>query len=1310
MATLILSAAGMALGGTMTGSVMGLSMAAIGRAGGAMLGRAIDQRLMGNGAKAVQTGRVDRFRLMGASEGTPIPQAFGRVRLGGQVIWATKFLEKTSTSTVGGKGAPSATQTSYSYCVSLAVAVCEGEISRIGRIWADGKEISPETLTMRVYPGNRTQLPDPKIEAVQGTGNAPAFRGTAYVVFEDLELEPFGNRVPQFSFEVLRPTQARDAAAPADLADAVTAVALMPGSGEYALATTPVYRDQGQGRTTSANVHTGSGQADLTAAIDGLGSELPHCQSTSLIVSWFGDDLRCGHCTLTPRVEETGTETASMPWTVSGLTRDTALAVPQLDARPSYGGTPTDQSVIEAIQALTVKGQAVMFYPFILMTQLEGNTLPNPWSDDPGQPHFPWRGRITTSVAPSRDGTTDGTATAQAEVDAFFGTAVPADFTPAEDRVSYTGPDEWSYRRFILHYAHLCALAGGVDAFCIGSEMRSLTWIRGAAGQFVAVEKLIALAADVRSILGPDVKISYAADWSEYFGYQPQDGTNDRYFHLDALWADPNIDFIGIDNYMPLSDWRDGCDHLDWADGRAIHNLDYLQSNVEGGEGFDWYYTTSEARDAQFRTAIEDASESEPWAFRYKDIRGWWANPHYNRVGGVRSLTETAWVPQSKPIWFTELGCAAVDKATNQPNKFLDPKSSESTLPHYSNGRRDELIQMQYVRAMFGHWSDPANNPVSIEYNAPMLDMTRAHVWAWDARPYPAFPNQLDVWSDGENYARGHWINGRSNARPLDSLVAEICAASGVTDVDVSQLYGYVRGYVVPDVSDARSALQPLMLAFGFDAVERDGLLVFRNRTGRKPVEISADELVLGEDTDPPLTLTRDPDAEIMDRVRLNYVQADGSFEVAATETVFPEDDTHSVAVTDLNLVMTTQEAQETTERWLAEARVSRDTARFALPPSKTPLGAADVVSLDEPGGRGTYRIDHVEVAGQRLIEAVRIEEESYLPGDAPTTDTIAAQSSRPALVAAPVYPLFLDLPMMTGDEQPHSPHAAVTADPWPGMVRMYQSTTDSNYSINGVFVGASVIGTTQTPMAAARHGIFDHGPALEVDLTSGALSSVSVSDLLAGRNVAAIGDGTPDNWEVFQFQNAAPLGAGRFALTTRLRGQLGTDALMPSVWPVGSVFVLLNAGITQTNLPSSSRGVGQYFKFGSGTADLTHPSIVSLNHAFQGNGLRPYAPVSLNADQSGPDLELTWIRRTRLDGDPWTAQDPPLHEAFERYRVEVIAGGTLVRSQDVPTTSWTYSQSDQAADGVSGPISLRVAQISDVYGPGLHRSLDVII
>lgn len=99
--------------------------------------------------------------------------------------------------------------------------------------------------------------------------------------------------------------------------------------------------------------------------------------------------------------------------------------------------------------------------------------------------------------------------------------------------------------------------AGGVDAFLIGSELRGLTSIRDGRGSFPFVSHLCALAAEMRSKLGVGCRITYGADWSEYFGYQVSDGTGDLFFHLDPLWAHPAIDAIGIDNYMPLADWRD---------------------------------------------------------------------------------------------------------------------------------------------------------------------------------------------------------------------------------------------------------------------------------------------------------------------------------------------------------------------------------------------------------------------------------------------------------------------------------------------------------------------------------------------------------------------------------------------------------------------------------------------------------------------------------------------------------------------------------------------------------------------------------
>ncbi|WP_037309876.1 baseplate multidomain protein megatron [Ruegeria halocynthiae] len=1319
MATIVLSAAGAALGGAVGGTVAGLSTAVIGRAVGATLGRIIDQRLMsqsvmGGGSEVVETGRLDRFRLTESGEGAPVATIFGRMRLGGQVIWASDFLETQSTSTTtqssgGGKGSPkppevTTTTHSYSYSISLAIAVGAGQIADVSRVWADGEELDRAGLNMRVYHGSDNQLPDPLIEAIEGAGNVPAYRGTAYVVIENLQLGTFGNRVPQFSFEVVRQEQIGMPDRANALSRTIRGVALMPGTGEYALASTQVNYTKGHGQNWAANVNSASGRPDLVTSTQALRAELPACDAASLVVSWFGNDLRCGHCQIQPKVLHKHIEGHNMPWRVAGQQRQTAQVVRHDADQPVYGATPADDSVVQAIRHLKQTGKRVMFYPFILMDQLRGNGLPDPWSDAHDQPHLPWRGRITLDAAPGRVGSPDQTATADAHVASFFGRARASDFAIGNGAVSYHGPQEWGLRRFILHYAALCKAAGGVESFCIASEMRGLTQIRGLSG-FPAVAQLRLLAAEVRKILGPGTKIGYAADWSEYFGYQPNDGTGDRFFHLDPLWADDNIDFVGIDNYMPLSDWRDGADHLDARAGAdAIYDLDYLRSNIEGGEGYDWYYASPEEAEAQIRTPIEDTEHNEPWVWRYKDLRNWWSQPHHERIGGIRQANPTGWVPGSKPIWFTELGCAAIDKGTNQPNKFLDPKSSESSLPRYSNGLRDDFIQVQYLKATLGYWSDPEINPVSNVYGEPMVDMAHAYVWAWDARPFPTFPNLRSQWSDGANYARGHWLNGRSGARTLASVVTEICHGAGVTDIDVSRLYGVVRGYIVEDVSSGRAALQPLMLRYGFDAIERDGVLQFRMRDGHGVIDLKADHLAMSSDIEGDIEHRREAEAELTGRVRLRFVQSDSDHDIVSEEAVLPDARTHAVSLNEMPLSMTRAEGRQTAERWLSEARVSRETVRFALPPSLLNVGAGDVVRLTEDRTGARYRIDRLEQAELQLVDAVRIESGVYVPSDLPDDGVTA----KPFIAPVPALPVFLDLPLITGSERPHAPYLAVSANPWPGSVAVYSSASDEDYALQEVVSGQAVIGFTETPLFRAGAGVWDEGGALRVNLVDGLLESRPRQALLNGANLAAIGDGTPGTWEMFQFADANLQEPGIYALSSRLRGQLGTDANMPDVWPEGSMFVLLDQRVFQTGLLRSERRVAKHYRIGPAARGYDDPSFVHLVQAFDGNGLRPYAPVHLRAVASTTGDTLSWVRRTRLDGDDWSGLDVPLGEESESYLVQIRSNSGPVREVVVTEPSWTYPTAMKLSDGVSGPYEVQVAQVSGSYGPGLFARLTV--
>ena len=668
----------------------------------------------------------------------------------------------------------------------------------------------------------------------------------------------------------------------------------------------------------------------------------------------------------------------------------------------------------------------------------------------------------------------------------------------------------------------------------------------------------------------------------------------------------------------------------------------------------------------------------------------------------MRLATPSPWQPRSKPIWFTELGCAAIDKGTNQPNKFLDPKSSESALPYYSNGLRDDYIQMQYLRAVHRHFADVDANPLSDVYGGRMVDMARAHVWAWDARPFPAFPLNRELWTDGANYDRGHWLNGRASSRSLGSVVAEICRRAGVTRIDVSALHGVVRGYRIDDTDTPRSALQVLMLAHGFDAMERDGVLVFRNRDGLEDRAIDPGTLVFDAGETPTIQVTRAPAAETVGTVRLSFVEAEGDYDMRASEAVFPDDVTSTTTHTELPLALTSGEGRQIAERWLAEARIARDMAAFTLPPSQTGVGAGDVLRLDDEPDGPLWRVDRVETGTAQAIEAVRVEPESYRPHAAAHEESSVRAYTPPV----PVEAVFLDLPLLTGDEVPHVPHVAMTSDPWPGGVSLYSSPQDAAYTLNLSISAASIVGTTLSEMGPFGAGRWDRGPALRVRLVSGSLRTVSPMEVLAGINVAAIGDGQSDLWEVFQFAEAELVAPATYDLRLRLRGQVGTDAAVSGNWPAGSRFVLLNGVPRQIDLPSTSRDVAQFYRFGPAQRPLDDATYQTRELAFRGIGLRPYSVAHLTSRMTGAgDQIINWVRRTRIDGDNWSPPEVPLGETAERYAVRVRVDGATRRTTEVARPEWTYSSTMQAEDG-AGVRVVEVAQISDSFGPGPFRAI----
>ncbi len=193
MATLVFSAIGTVIGGPIGGAI------------GALVGSQVDRVILGGGGGNREGARLKELAITTSSYGSAIPRVFGQMRLPGTIVWATDLVEHKDKQG-GGKGKPSVT--SYSYTVSFAVLLSSRPLASIGRIWADGNLLRGAAGDlkvggqMRFYPGTGGQSPDPLLVAAIGLAACPAYRGCAYVVFEDLQLAEFGNRIPALSFEL----------------------------------------------------------------------------------------------------------------------------------------------------------------------------------------------------------------------------------------------------------------------------------------------------------------------------------------------------------------------------------------------------------------------------------------------------------------------------------------------------------------------------------------------------------------------------------------------------------------------------------------------------------------------------------------------------------------------------------------------------------------------------------------------------------------------------------------------------------------------------------------------------------------------------------------------------------------------------------------------------------------------------------------------------------------------------------------------------------------------------------------------------
>lgn len=545
---------------------------------------------------------------------------------------------------------------------------------------------------------------------------------------------------------------------------------------------------------------------------------------------------------------------------------------------------------------------------------------------------------------------------------------------------------------------------------------------------------------------------------------------------------------------------------------------------------------------------------------------------------------------------------------------------------------------------------------------------------------------------------------------PLSDIVSDLCDRANLAHYDVSDLESVeVHGFAVGRVMSARDAIRPLRQYGLFDGGEIDGELVFVRRGGGSVATLTANDLGAYESgtTRPPsVRVERTQDVELPRRLRVRYRSVNRDYE--ESEQAAGRLTTDAVQVQDVEVVvaMTDDEAAQLAEILLYEAWTGRNVYRTALAIPQLALSPTDPITLPVDGVQERARIINSDyrVPGIIDVELVRDDDGAYVSYAVGETGGIRY----PTLgVAGPTEAVLMNLPALTDDDDRPGYFVAMRGllPRWGGAVLLRSADGGASYTTVATSNQAATMGSATNALGDSLTTVWDRGNTLNVALDNGELEGITEDAVIAGGNVAALevrdGSGNTIGWEVLQFADATQQGDGSWDLTDLLRGRRGTE------WAVdqhqaGDRFVLLTGGgIARVALDLS--GVGEERRHKPVTTGQDAQGAEELQFAGQGVALRPYAPVHIGAREVSGDLYLHWIRRTRLGGEWQDGMDVPLSELDERYEVDIVVGGAVVRTLPAMTTEVLYDSSALIADFgiVPEQIVCRVCQISDAVGRG---------
>jgi len=533
---------------------------------------------------------------------------------------------------------------------------------------------------------------------------------------------------------------------------------------------------------------------------------------------------------------------------------------------------------------------------------------------------------------------------------------------------------------------------------------------------------------------------------------------------------------------------------------------------------------------------------------------------------------------------------------------------------------------------------------------------------------------------------------------PLADIVTDLSLACGLTanDIDVTALTDQVYGFPLARQGSARSALEYLMMAFLFDAVESEGKVKFVKRGAPSALTITTDDLAVheqGQTVPAVLEMTRADEIELPRNVSLKYINFEADYQTSAQNAMRQSGRALSEMTMEMPVVMVDTHAKSVADYALYSAWAARTSAKWATSLKFAKIEPTDVVTVAD----NLLRVTKRSLQGNILsFEGVM---ESGITVASAALAGVANSVSQAIVIYGDTVLMLLDVPMLRDEDDDAGFYMAASgeADEWPGCVPLKSIDAGATFGQMQAMITPSIIGVAGGVLGDFTENTFDEFNTVEVTVYSGELASTSELLVLNGGNAAVLGN------EVIQFKTATLVSEKTYVLSGLLRGRKGTPT---GGHVLGERFVLLNPA-TLRRAPPNAAEIGLARIYRAITIGAAFSSGVDIPFTNTAQGLECLSPVQLGGgrDAAG-NLTLTWVRRTRVGGEWRDLVDASLGEATESYSIDICdddSYATVVRvlTSLIPTVA--YSAADQVTDFGSAQATVYavVYQISATMSRG---------